>query len=50
MTGIQVLLVRQLLDIALLPVHVLVFLVRRGAIRRDLRRLIEDSSRRGSRA
>lgn len=46
MSGIPGLWVREILGLLVLPLRVFVFILRRGAIRRDLRRLLEDSARR----
>lgn len=47
MSGIPALWVREIVGLLVLPLRLIAFLVRRGAIRRDLRRLLEDSARRG---
>jgi hypothetical protein len=48
MSGIPGLWVREILGLLLLPFTLLAFLVRRGAIRRDLRRILERSARRSA--
>lgn len=48
MSHIPRLWVREILGLVVLPLVLLGFLVRRGGIRRDLRKLLEDNARRGA--